>query len=68
MDKNSYYVKIIKYEDSEVVRQLGPISTEREAYKINRGANINLNHEEYYTLVVKGEQTDDEQRNARSSK
>lgn len=47
-----YYVEIVKYgEPEEVVKRMGPFS-EREADKIDRGANINLNHKEYYTRIV----------------
>ena len=31
---------------------MGPFENERRADKIDRGLNINLNHDDYYTLVV----------------
>jgi len=46
-----YYVQIIKYKTSEVVKKMGPFS-EREANKVDDGANRNLNHGEYYTLIT----------------
>ena len=46
-----YYVEIVAYEDDEVASRMGPMS-ERKANKVDAGANINLNHEEYYTRIV----------------
>lgn len=49
-----YFVEIVKYGDlEEVVKKMGPIATERQADKIDSGVNINLNHEDYYTRIVK---------------
>ena len=45
------YVVIIKRENEEEVRKMGPFS-EHKAEKVERGANINLNHELFYTLIV----------------
>lgn len=47
----TFYVQIIQFEDQQVVKQMGPF-TEHHAQKVDRGANINLNHEKYYTLIV----------------
>jgi hypothetical protein len=47
----NYYVEIVKYDTNEVVERMGPMS-ERQADKVDSGANINLNHEEYFTRVV----------------
>ena len=48
-----YYVEIVKYgEPEEVVKRMGPMP-ERKADEVDAGANINLNHEEYYTRIVK---------------
>lgn len=51
-DKMEYYVEIVKYGDpEEVVKRMGPMS-DRKADKVDSGANINLNHEKYYTRIV----------------
>lgn len=48
----NFYVEIIKHgEPEEIVKRMGPMS-ERKAESVDRGANINLNHDEYYTLIV----------------
>lgn len=49
------YVEIVKNdEDGEqaVVKRMGPMS-EWKAEKVEDGANININHDEYYTRIVK---------------
>jgi len=47
-----YYVEIVKYgEPEEVVKRMGPMP-ERQAGRVDDGANMNLNHEEYYTRIV----------------
>lgn len=50
MDKG-HYVEIVRYSDGEVVRRMGPMS-ERNADRVDSGADRNLNHEEYYTRIV----------------
>lgn len=47
-----HFVEIVKYEGDEVVKKLGPFSSERVAIRADSGANYNLNHEEYYTKIV----------------
>ena len=50
-----YYVDIMRFEnDGELVERMGPF-TEKKAEKVDGGVNINLNHEEYYTLIVEEE-------------
>lgn len=55
---NQYFVEIVKYAadgmPQEVVKRMGPHSL-RTAEKIERGADINLNHDDYYTQVVDGD-------------
>ena len=52
-DITNYYVEIVKSGDEgdEVVKRMGPMN-ERKAERVERGANINLDHEHYYTRVV----------------
>jgi hypothetical protein len=47
----NYYVEIVKTDLGEVVKRLGPFS-ERKADRVDDGANINLNHSEYFTRIV----------------
>jgi hypothetical protein len=47
-----YHVEIVSYATGEVVKRL-KASSERQAEKVDRGININLNHDEYYTRVVR---------------
>lgn len=46
-----YYVEVVETETDEVVERMGP-TAERTAEKIERGVNINLNHEDYHTRIV----------------
>ena len=46
-----WYVQIVEYETDKVVKQMGPFP-EKWAEKMDRGANINLNHENYYTKIM----------------
>lgn len=46
----SYTVQVIEYATESVVKEI-PCNTEREALRVDRGLNMNLNHERFYTLV-----------------
>lgn len=49
-----FYVEIrpITEDETDVgFRRMGPMP-ERQAEKVERGANINLNHRDYYTRIV----------------
>lgn len=45
------YVVIIKDSTGEIVKEMGPHPLWK-AEKIDNGANINLNHAEYHTLIL----------------
>ena len=45
------YVQIIRFEDDHAIETMGPMS-EWKADRVDRGVNINLNHEAFYTLIV----------------
>jgi len=48
----NYFVEIVQYGDPlVVVRRMGPMS-ESKAVRVERGADINLNHAEYFTRIV----------------
>lgn len=52
-----WYVEIRPYTDDEKdpgFCRMGPLS-EHNANKVDRGANINLNHEKYYTRMFQSE-------------
>ena len=44
----TYLVEVVSYETGEVVKSI-VCTSERGADRIERGLNINLNHEKYYT-------------------
>ncbi len=46
----SVLVKIIETETGKVVQEI-PCNGEREAERVERGANINLNHEKFHTEI-----------------
>ena len=50
----AYVVQVRKIDTDEIVKELGPKS-ERECERIERGLEINLNHEAYYTAIVAAE-------------
>jgi hypothetical protein len=49
MDK--FYVEIVRYKDEKVVKRMGPMG-ERRAEKVEEGAGINLNWNDYFTRTV----------------
>jgi hypothetical protein len=46
-----FYVEIVKKATGEVVQRMGPM-LERKADRVESGASINLNHDEYFTRIV----------------
>ena len=53
----SFYVEIWKHGEEEPDTIMGPMS-ERRAESVDSGANINLNHDEYYTIIVEDDTED----------
>ena len=47
---DKYYVEIIEHKTEKVIKRMGPMSA-RKAEKVDGGANINLDHEHYYTMI-----------------
>lgn len=47
---DNYYVQVID-SSAFVVKELGPFS-KKKADKVDDGININLNHDEYYTVIT----------------
>lgn len=47
-----FKVLIKSYINDEVIEEFKSYATEREAERLERGVNINLNHDEYYTEIV----------------
>ena len=51
----TYRVKIVRDRDGLVEKDMGPLS-ERNAEKVQRGAMMNLNHDEWSVIIVECEQ------------
>ena len=45
------YVEIVQYADDVVVKRMGPMP-KSQANKVERGAEINLNHEQFFVRQV----------------
>ena len=54
-----HYVDIIAFEGEKTIKRLGPFSSERKARKVNDGANINLDHDNYFTRIESSYLSDD---------
>ena len=50
-----FYVQIIRYEDDGLEKELGPMA-EREAEKADSGLDRQLDHKNFYTLIVSEEE------------
>ena len=53
--REQFFVEIVKHGGNghdTVEKRMGPMS-ERRAERVDGGANINLNHEEFFTRIVK---------------
>lgn len=59
--KEVWFVEVVEVAKEEtggpekVIKRMGPILRERDAERIMRGADINLNHERFFTRIVTGE-------------
>lgn len=49
------YVEIVELEGGKVSKRMGPMGRAK-ASKVQGGVNINLNHERFYTRIVKEEE------------
>jgi hypothetical protein len=54
-ERARYFVEIRRIVTDEVVKRMGPF-TERMAERIDSGASVNLNHEQFYTMTVADEE------------
>ena len=50
-EKDGFYVMILSYEDKDYRHPVGPMASRHEAERVDRGANINLNHDKFYTII-----------------
>lgn len=50
----NHYVEIVAREGEKVEQRLGPMA-ESAAERTKRGAEINLNHDDYFVRIVGGE-------------
>ena len=48
---NNYYVQVLSYTLDDPVEEMGPFF-EVKAEKVDRGLNINLDHTQYYTIIL----------------
>ncbi len=46
-----WFVEIVEFKTEQVVKRI-ECASERQADRVDGGANINLNHEEYFTRIV----------------
>ena len=47
------FIQVIRYKDKEVVKSLDVTGkTERQQDQVDRGLNMNLNHDEYFTRFL----------------
>ena len=46
-----YVVQVISYDDQKVVKEFAPETNERQAERLDRGVNINLDHERFFTRI-----------------
>lgn len=49
---NEWYVEVRRYEDEGLERKFGPYGSKRRADRADRGANQQLNHDKFFTVVV----------------
>ena len=47
-----YYVEIVEFETEKVVKRMGGYTSERRADILDKGVNINLNHDKFFTRIV----------------
>ena len=52
---HDWIVEVISYKDGSREHAVGPFATEAQADKADRGLNINLNHDQFYTIVRQAE-------------
>jgi hypothetical protein len=45
------YVEVVKHDTNEVVNRMGPMS-ESKATRVERGVEINMDHEEFFVRTV----------------
>lgn len=56
--KTRKYIEVIRYSDKEVVKRMDVSDkNDRAIDRIDSGININMNHEEYYTMIVESEKS-----------
>lgn len=51
-DTRGWYVEVVEFDTEAVVKAIGPVGSEREAERVERGVLINMNTEKYFTRVV----------------
>ena len=54
-----HYVDIIAFADEKTVKRLGPFTSERKARKVCDGAEINMDHDRFFTRIESNYLSDD---------
>ena len=49
---NNFFVVIVRYANNKIIKKMGPMS-KRKAERVDSGANRNLNHEDFCTMILK---------------
>lgn len=52
MNTEVWTIEVVEYSGGRVVKQITCDHGERQADRIERGLNINLNHDRFYTRVI----------------
>lgn len=59
-NQHEYWVRVIEYKTCQTIHSIGPIWSRRRAEKVERGVQINLNHDEFYTRIEPEDEEDGE--------
>jgi hypothetical protein len=52
VEETMFMIEVVRYSDGAVLDRRGPYQSERDADRIDRGLNINLDTEKFYTRVL----------------
>jgi len=47
-----WYTQIVNTKSKKITLEMGPFNSERQAECCENGANINLNHDSFHTVVL----------------
>lgn len=52
MAAERYFIEVVDFENDKVVDRIEVKGTKKRAERVDRGININMNHERYFTRIV----------------